>query len=72
MKQILLAAGIGLAIITMSMSSGTHHFISSANEDMGYYNDTIPKRDTTKPKKHPKPKKDTMHRPRPDTMQVVQ
>ena len=70
MKRMLLAAGIGLTIITMSMSSGTHHFISSANEDAkNYLMLMLLQRDAKTETSNPK---DTMHRPRPDTMQVVQ
>ena len=52
MKRVLLAAGVALAIVTVTMSTvtETRHMRVS---DYRTLNDTVPKRDTGKPK--PKP-----------------
>jgi hypothetical protein len=53
MKRILLAAGIGLTVLTVTMSTmPSHHYMTI--KDYGNINDTVPKkRDTTKPKPRP-------------------
>lgn len=53
MKRILLLAGIGLGIYAISMGSNSVNYAGNTDLAYGKYTvgDTIPKKDTSKPKK---------------------
>ena len=48
MKKILLAAGIGLTLITASMAKSSENYISTQSQNIT--TDTVPDKDTTQPK----------------------
>ena len=55
MKRILLAAGVGLGLLTATMAASSgNHALRGNNNIYSYGEDTVPKKDTSKPKKpHP-------------------
>jgi len=55
MKRILLVAGVGLMLFTATMASSPEHQVQRAGDYYSNLQDTTPKRDTSKPKKKPKP-----------------
>jgi hypothetical protein len=59
MKRILLAAGLGLGVITFTMAGAANHETAPTTY---LVNDTVPQ-DTTQPT----PKPDTTNQPKPDT-----
>ena len=53
MKKMLLAAGIGLTLITASMAMSSDNY--SIPQSQAIAKDTVPDKDTTDPKPKPKP-----------------
>lgn len=59
MKRILLVAGVGLSLFTATMAMSPVKTVQAGDHNT-YATDTVPKKDTSKPK------------PKPDSVQVMQ
>jgi hypothetical protein len=59
MKRILLVAGVGLSLFTVTMAMSPVKTVQAGDHNT-YATDTVPKKDTSKPK------------PKPDSVQIMQ